>query len=207
MGLHRSAAALMATCGLSLVAAGSLLSTTSQTGLQDLGSVHAGGNPAAIEGRTAASPPTRIHGPKGLDAAVVPVAARSDGALALPDDPRTGGWWALGATVGSARGTVLISGHLDTHEDGPGPFAALHEIPLGARIEVTGADGNVRAYEVNARRAYRQERVPADLFANDGEHRLVLVTCTGPYDRTAGRYQRNLVLYATPIATAPRRFS
>ncbi|MFI6858263.1 class F sortase [Streptomyces sp. NPDC050416] len=194
----------MTVCGLSAAVAGWLISSAPQPSPADVGSVPVSGDRSATGGRTTASPPTHIRGPKNLDVAVVPVASLADGALALPEDLGTGGWWALGAAVGSSQGTVLIAGHVDTHEDGLGPFAALHELPLGARIEVTAADGQVHAYQVNARRTYRQEQLPGDLFAGDGVHRLVLVTCAGPYDRTAGRYQRNLVLYATPVAMKGR---
>lgn len=205
-GNHRQAAALTTVCGLSVVAAGWLIvGPTPGAGPADMGSVPTGvsGRRAATGDRTAApSPPVRLRAPKGLDAAVVPVAARPDGALALPEHPGTGGWWALGAAVGSSRGTVLIAGHVDTREEGLGPFAALHEIPLGARVEVTAADGRVHAYQVRARRTYAQEHLPEDLFAENGPHRLALVTCAGSYDRTTGRYQRNLVLYAVPTGNA-----
>jgi hypothetical protein len=188
---HRPAAVLTTACGLGALAAGWLLPDEPNARPADAG-------------RTAAvSPPTRLRGPHGLEAAVVPVAAHRDGSLALPDDPRTGGWWALGAAAGAADGTLLIAGHVDTREDGLGPFAALHRTPPGARVEVTGADGRVRAYRVTARRTYRQERLPADLFAGAGGHRLALVTCARPYDRETGRYRRNLVVYATPVAPTP----
>ncbi|MFF3342790.1 class F sortase [Streptomyces flavidovirens] len=198
MARHRLAALLTTGCGLSAVAAGWLLWGAPQPGPADAGSLPAGVH-SPTSHTTAASPPTRVRGPNGLDAAVVPVAALGDGALALPEDLRTGGWWALGAAAGSSEGTVLIAGHADTRADGLGPFAALHRIPLDARVEVTGADDQVRAYRLTARRTYRREQLPTDLFAGDGPHRLVLVTCAGPYDRAVGRYQRNLVLYATPI--------
>jgi hypothetical protein len=192
----------MTGCGLSTVAAGWLVSSAPQPIHTDAGSVLGSATHHAVSSRkTAASPPTRIHGPKGFDAAVVPVAARADGALALPEDLHAGGWWSLGAAVGSSRGTVLIAGHVD-NEGGLGPFAALHKLPVGARIEVTGADGLVRPYRVTARRTYKQEQLPPDLFTSSGRPRLVIVTCTGPYDRTDSRYRRNLVLYATPIATS-----
>ncbi|MDQ1041228.1 hypothetical protein QFZ75_007644 [Streptomyces sp. V3I8] len=200
MARHRLATLLTIGCGLSAVAAGWLLPGVPRPGPADAGLLPAGVRGAATGAVSAASPPTRVRGPKGLDAAVVPVAAGADGTLALPQGVRTGGWWALGAAVGASRGTALIAGHVDTREDGLGPFAALHRTPLGARVEVAGADGRVRVYRVAARRTYRQERLPADLFTDDGPHRLVLVTCAGPYDRAAGRYQRNLVLYATPVA-------
>jgi hypothetical protein len=192
----------MTGCGLSAVAAGWLLPGTPQPGPADAGPLPAAVRGAATSATSGTSPPTRVRGPRGLDAAVVPVAARGDGTLNLPEGVHTGGWWALGAAVGAPEGTVLIAGHVDTAEDGLGPFAALHRMPLGARIEVTGADNRVRAYRVAARRTYRQERLPADLFAANGLHRLALVTCAGPYARAAGRYQRNLVLFATPVAPA-----
>lgn len=196
----------MTVCGLGAAAAGWLTWSTTGPGPGDAGPVPAGVRHADRGGGRDASAPVRIRGPAGLDAAVVPVAARADGALALPEDPRTGGWWPLGAQAGSASGTVLIAGHVDSREDGLGPFAALHETPLGADVAVTGADAGVRRYRVTARRTYPQDGLPPDLFARTGTHRLALVTCAGPYDRASGRYRRNLVLYATPAGarTPPR---
>ncbi|MEU0184983.1 class F sortase [Streptomyces sp. NPDC006207] len=178
-------------------AAGWLTWTTPQLGVTDSGTLPAGVHRPASDDQEA-SPPTRIHGPAGLDAVVVPVAARADGALDLPEDLHTGGWWALGAPLGAATGTVLIAGHVDSREDGLGTFAALYDIPVGGPITVTGADAKVRLYRVTARRTYQQERLPRDLFTRAGPHRLALITCAGPYDRAARRYERNLVLYATP---------
>ncbi|WP_079277941.1 class F sortase [Streptomyces sp. CB03234] len=200
MARHRLAAAIMTACGLSAAAAGWLLPTASQPRPVNAGFLPPDTHRPAADTGADASPPTHIRGPKDFEAAVVPVAATGNGALALPEDPRTGGWWPLGATVGSRRGTVLIAGHVDTRRHGFGPFAALHDMPLGARIEVVGADDHIRAYRITARRTYPQEKLPTDLFTRSGTHRLALITCTGPYDRTTSRYQQNLVLYGTPIA-------
>lgn len=199
MACHRLAAALMTACGLGMAATGWLTWSSPFVGTGDAGSLPTGVHHTATGSSHDASPPTRIRGPKGFDAAVVPVAARADGALALPQDLGAGGWWALGAPAGAAHGTVLIAGHVDNRKDGFGPFAALHEMPLGARVEVTMADEAVLPYRITARRIYEQEKLPADLFTRTGRHRLVLITCAGPYDRTAGRYRRNLVLYAMPV--------
>jgi hypothetical protein len=191
----------MTAVGLSAVAAGWLLPSTSRSHLGDAGVLPSGTHRPAADAAADASPPTHIRGPGGFDAPVVPVAATANGALGLPEDPRTGGWWPLGAAAGSRRGTVLIAGHVDTRRHGLGPFAALHHMPMGARIEVIGADGRIRAYRITARRTYPQERLPTDLFIRSGTHRLALITCAGPYDARTSRYQRNLVLYGTPIAT------
>lgn len=185
----------MTACGLSAAATGWLMCSPPPR-LGDAGVLPA--HRAVTDGRATTSPPTRVQGPAGLDAAVEPVAARADGAVDLPENLRTGGWWALGTPVGAAAGTVLIAGHVDTRAEGLGPFAALHDIPVGARIAVTGADAEVRLYRVSARRTYQQHQLPADLFTRTGPHRLALITCTGPYDRASGRYAHNLVLYAAP---------
>jgi hypothetical protein len=143
-----------------------------------------------------------VRGPEGFRAGLVPVAARADGSLALPDSGRLGGWWALGASAGAARGTLLVAGHVDTARDGLGAFAALHRLRVGTTVDVVGADGFLRRYRITGRHTYPQRSLPHALFTRDGPHRLALVTCTGAYDRAAGGYRQNLVLYAVP-APAP----
>lgn len=144
------------------------------------------------------SPPQRFSGPGGLRAAVRPVAADRDGGLSLPAAGDELGWWALGARPGDAAGTVLIAGHVDTPDGGPGLFAALPDLPVGSRVRLTGADGRQYPYTVTARRTHAADELPADLFTGSGPPRLALVTCTGSYDAAAARYRENLVVYAEP---------
>jgi hypothetical protein len=152
----------------------------------------------------APSPPRLLRGPDGFRAPIVPVAADTHGALALPGNGRRGGWWALGSAPGAPRGTVLIAGHLDVRGAGPGAFAALHTLPLPSRIELTGADSHTYAYRITARRTYPRQALPPDLFTREGPPRLALVTCTGAYDRNTGGYESNLVLYGTPVGSGRR---
>lgn len=163
----------------------------------DVGSLRQSPRAAASDG-LAPSPPIEIRGPEGFRAPLVPVAAAPDGALKLPKSGRVGGWWALGAATGSAEGTTLIAGHVDTRREGIGAFAALLTLQPGAGIEVTAANGHVYRYVVMARRTYGQGSLPAALFTRDGPHRLALVTCTGAYDRAKGGYDSSLVVYAAP---------
>jgi hypothetical protein len=107
----------------------------------------------------------------------------------------------MGAPPGASSGTVLIAGHVDT-EEGLGAFAELHRLDVGAGVEVRGADGRVHRYRVTARRTYDRTELPGDLFSADGPPRLALLTCAGDYDRSTGRYDDNLVLYAAPAADA-----
>jgi hypothetical protein len=39
-------------------------------------------------------------------------------------------------------------------------------------------------------------------FDQTTDHRLVLITCTGAYDRSRGGYEQNLVVSAEPIELA-----
>ncbi|MEU7564815.1 class F sortase [Streptomyces fradiae] len=127
-----------------------------------------------------------------------PVGRAGDGALDLPGSPSRLGWWALGARPGAAAGTLLLAGHLDSAREGPGPFEALHSLPLGALAHVAAADGTRHTYRIVARRTHRSGGLPGDLFSAEGRPRLVLVTCAGAFDPETRAYAENLVLYGVP---------
>jgi predicted outer membrane protein len=160
------------------------------------GKVPAAGKTAAE--REAAVPPVRLKLPGVLEASVRPVGTGADGQLQVPKSSADVGWWAAGAAPGADGGTVLLAGHVDTTR-GRGVFAALSEVPVGATVGVTSGDGEEHWYRIVARRTYKQEALPADLFQGAAKPRLALVTCTGSYDRAAHRYSQNLVLYGVPV--------
>jgi sortase (surface protein transpeptidase) len=95
---------------------------------------------------------------------------------------------------------VLLAGHVDSARSARGVFAALSQVPVGAKVAVTGGDGDVHWYKIVARRTYPQNALPADLFHGAAKPRLALVTCIGSYDRSARRYTHNLVLYGVPVS-------
>ncbi|MEU4292061.1 DUF4142 domain-containing protein [Kribbella sp. NPDC026596] len=164
--------------------------------LGDAGKVPEAG--AAVTDPEAAIPPTRLSVPGFVDASVNPVAAGTDGQLQVPKSSADVGWWAAGAAPGSAGGTVLLVGHVDTARSGRGVFAALWDVPVGTKVVVTAGDGRVHRYRIVARRIYLQEKLPADLFRGASKPRLALVTCIGSYNHAAHRYTHNLVLYGVP---------
>lgn len=131
-----------------------------------------------------------------VDAPVDPAGVTRDGDLAVPEDPDRLGWWIGSALPGDRRGTVLIAGHVDTERDGKGALYRLESLPMGARIDVRAGDRTI-AYEVTARRSYAKSRLPKDLYRRDTPARLVLVTCGGAF--RDGAYDRNVVVYATPL--------
>jgi sortase (surface protein transpeptidase) len=131
-----------------------------------------------------------------VDAAVDAVGVGRGGALRVPEDADRLGWWIGSAMPGAGRGTVVITGHVDTVADGPGALFTLEKLPMGARIEVRTTDGVV-AYRAVARRSYTKRRLPGDLFRTDTTSRLVLITCGGAF--SDGAYSHNVVLYAEPL--------
>ncbi len=70
---------------------------------------------------------------------------------------------------------------------------------MDTRVAVTDGAGEQHWYRIVARRTYRQNNLPPDLFNGSQKPRLALVTCTGAYDHAAHRYSDNLVLYGVPL--------
>lgn len=166
----------------------------------DEGAVPTGSAPAVRAGAAAYSPPVTLTVPGHVRRLPIdPVAQAGDGALDLPKSPSRLGWWAFGARPGAAAGTLLLAGHLDSAEEGPGPFEALHALPMGALAQVAAADGTRHTYRIVARRTYRAGTLPGDLFSAEGRPRLVLVTCAGAFDERRRAYAENLVLYGVPV--------
>jgi predicted outer membrane protein len=165
---------------------------------QDVGATTAAPRRRAA-GLRATRPPVRLRAPSaGLDLAVTPIAIGRDGALEIPADPATLGWWASGGAPGSG-GTVVVVGHVDSRDTGTGPFARIAHLAPAARVRLTTADGGHLGYRVTGRRTYRHDRLPKALFARAGPARLALITCAGRYDHRKRHYTRALVVYATPL--------
>jgi Sortase domain len=157
-----------------------------------------GGDAPAGMASSAPGVPVRLQiGTPGSSAPVVPVGVRA-GVLAIPDSPRTVGWWVGSAPAGARHGSTVLAGHVDSKQLGKGTLAALHGLPLGTRIVLTDVFGARHAYAVTARRSYPKGALPADVFRSGDRPRLLLVTCGGPFDQVHGRYRDNLVVYALP---------
>jgi LPXTG-site transpeptidase (sortase) family protein len=145
--------------------------------------------------------PVRLRVAAGdIDAPVVPVGVAADGQMAVPERVDEVGWYRFGPAPGAAAGSAVLAGHVDDRVQGEGAFADLADLQPGDEVGVDGPAGTV-TYRVREVRAFGKEALPvADLFREDGPPRLVLITCDGPFDRTARRYRDNLVVLADPIA-------
>jgi LPXTG-site transpeptidase (sortase) family protein len=179
-----------------------------------------GGPPAAVAAGTG-PPPTRAAEPApaaaatpaaatvgaplrvradaaGLDAAVVAVGVTGDGQMEVPERVADVGWYRFGPLPGAATGSAVLAGHVDDRLQGDGAFAELGRLAPGDEVVVDRPEGSV-AYVVREVRSYSKETLPvADLFREDGQPRLALVTCDGPFDTDARAYRDNLVVLADP---------
>jgi sortase (surface protein transpeptidase) len=137
----------------------------------------------------------------GIDMPIGPVGVRDDGQMAVPDDVDAAGWYKFGATPGASSGTTVVASHVDSWAEGVGPFARLrNQATEGTWINVFRSDGTVQSYRVIDNRMIPKVSLPVDtLFDRTGDHRLVLVTCGGRFQRDVGRYTDNIVVTAAPV--------
>lgn len=160
--------------------------------------------PEASQGRDAAARaafrPTGLALWSGRGAPVVPAGVRSDGSLVVPDDPAVVGWWTGGAQAGEAFGHVVIAGHIDDARLGIGILAELTRAKKDQIVTLTDGGQKVR-YRVVSTRQIKKADLAKDptIFAQDAQHRLVLITCGGRFDPVAHRYDDNLVVEAVPV--------
>ena len=166
-----------------------------------------GGAPAPRGDRThvaADSTPFRPTGlilPSGTKARVLPAGVLGDGSFAVPQLPSDVGWWTGGALAGEPFGNLVLSGHVDSRRFGVGALARMKTVRPGQVLTVT-APGRTMRYRVISTLQVPKARLTAtsEYFAQDGPHRLVVITCGGPFDRERHSYQDNLIVVARPVS-------
>ena len=168
------------------------------------GSALPGGAPSARvagPGEFTGFRPESLLLPSGRRAEVEPARVHADGALDIPADPARVGWWTGGAQAGEPFGSVVLAGHVDSAAYGLGALAELLHVRLGERITL-GSGRHRETYQVTTVREVPKARLAAgtDLFDQGVGHRLVLITCGGPFDRRTHGYRDNVVVIATPVA-------
>lgn len=157
---------------------------------------------ASLDALTAPSPPpTRLVIPDlRVDAAVDDVGVQDDGAMVIPAEPTSVGWYRYGSAPEDERGNTVIAGHVATQRAGPGALAQLRKAEPGMRVTVTTEDGTEHEYEVTGRERIVKKALPVDdIFARDGRPLLVLITCGGEYNRELRSHVDNIVVTAVPV--------
>jgi hypothetical protein len=149
--------------------------------------------------------PTTLRLPSGRTAPIQRSGVRTgDGSLEIPDDPDVVGWWTGGALAGEPYGGTVIAGHVDSRRYGLGVLAEMRVLHLGQVVVLANAKRTV-TYRITGVTSVPQARLAADtdVFAQNVPHRLVLITCGGPFNTQTHHYTENIIVTATPVARTP----
>ena len=129
---------------------------------------------------------------------ITAVTVDDTGAMAVPDRPTEIGWYAYGPRPGSARGSAVLGGHVDSREYGVGPLAGLKQLRRGDEIIIKTTAGTERFRVSGVRLINKQDVNLREVFKREGEPLLQILTCGGTYRRSSG-YQANVVVTAWPV--------
>jgi sortase (surface protein transpeptidase) len=145
--------------------------------------------------------PERIVIPAiGVDADVIDLGLRDDGAMEVPADFGQAGWFTPGPRPGRV-GPAVIAGHVDSRT-GPAVFFRLPELEVGDEIDVHGEDGEVVTFVVRASEQHAKDDFPTErVYAGTPGPELRLITCGGVFDQSERSYRDNLIVYAERVGS------
>lgn len=128
-------------------------------------------------------------------AEIVPLSLEPDRTLEVPKDFDASGWYVDGPEPGELGASVII-GHVDSYE-GPAVFFRLEELMPGDPVTVVTAEATSVTFVVERVEQYPKAQFPTDVvYGATQEPTLRLITCGGVFDRSAGSYQDNVVVFA-----------
>jgi hypothetical protein len=191
-GLVAAAVAFRGRRRLVLVTAGAVLS-----GLLSVPVAAAeSGRPVVLRSdvRSSREAPTWLRVPTaGVDVALPAVDLDTGGALVPP--AVGAGWYADGPAPGQT-GPAVIAGHVDW-AGSPAVFAELGTVTAGDEILVDHADGTTTRFTVTRVGRHPKTEFPtAAVYGPTPFAELRLITCGGTFDRAAGSYRDNVIVYA-----------
>ena len=144
-----------------------------------------------------ASRPTRLTIPAiGVDAVgIVDLGLRADRTVEVPADAETVGWYTNSPAPGES-GPALLAAHVDW-QGRLGVFHDLRKVKPGDQVTVERADGSAASFTVQRVEQHPKDRFPTQaVYGHVEGPELRLVTCGGQFDREAGSYRDNIVVYA-----------
>ncbi len=147
-------------------------------------------------GSTAVGTPARVLIPRlKVDQKLVGLDVLPDGSLEAPRQYSQVGWWQDGPVPGQPGAPVLV-GHRDS-PTGPAVFYGLESLRPGDTVQVYSKDWTNSTFRIRKVEQFPRDRFPSDrVYRRSGSSGLVLLTCGGQYDRAAGRYLDNVVVFA-----------
>jgi sortase (surface protein transpeptidase) len=122
-----------------------------------------------------------------------------DQTLEIPSDVHYVGIWDAENRLEAAAGNIVVAGHVNYYDQGPGALSPLSEVERGALVYLTGS-GVRTAWRVASLEVFTKSALPPATFSTTGPRQLVLITCGGPFDPRNGSYLDNVVVTAVPVA-------
>jgi hypothetical protein len=150
----------------------------------------------AAENDRPAAAPVRLQVPSvGVDTALTSIDLDTAGALVPPSDNTLAGWYGAGPAPGDP-GPAVLTGHVDG-VGGPAVFFRLRDVAVGDPVLVGRADGTTVRFTVTRVVRYAKGAFPtAEVYGPTPDPQLRLITCGGVFDRAAGSYRDNVVIFA-----------
>jgi hypothetical protein len=133
----------------------------------------------------------------GLRAWVDQIGLAPDGTLEEQPFPTASdaAWYRLGPAPGQV-GPAVITGHVDTKHD-VAVFFYLSRLRPGDRVVITRADGHTVTFTVDWLGSFPKSNFPTQsVYGPTSYPAFRLITCGGVFDRAAGSYHDNIVVFA-----------
>jgi LPXTG-site transpeptidase (sortase) family protein len=148
--------------------------------------------------------PVSVHIPDlSVKSDVVPVGVDAANNVVVPDDIQEIGWYAFAAGPMDSQGSVVLVGHRDGVVSGRGAFYGIDQLEAGDPVVLRTADGSRIRFVVEEAESVTKERfseLAPEIFSSSGDKRLILITCGGEYVKSAGGYQENVLVTASPVS-------
>jgi LPXTG-site transpeptidase (sortase) family protein len=150
------------------------------------------GDPVGFQPENISLPSLAVSG-----AAIVPVGLEENGELEVPGANGVG-WYQFGAGIEGGRGSAVLAAHI-AYNGRDGVFRDLADTTVGEQI-VVERDGQDVVYLVESVTQYGKWDLPIDdLFSENGDERIVMITCGGSFNPSLRSYDDNVVVVATPV--------
>ena len=134
----------------------------------------------------------------GIHARIIGQGLDKSGALKAPGNVHDAGWYQSSSKPGE-NGAILLDGHVS----GPtqrGVFYDAKKLVPGDKIQIERGDGKMYSYTVQktiTKPVSQTNMADALVSINSNKPGLNLMTCTGKYNTSTGKYEDRLTVFAT----------
>ncbi len=155
---------------------------------------------AADAGPAGRETPVRLVIPSlAVDADVAVVSLNEDLTMPAPPSAALVAWYTYSASAGT-DGNVVLAGHRDWQGQ-RGVFHGLDEVADGDLMWLQDAAGAWHLYRVVWSASYPEESAPIEpLVGATSRPSMTLITCSGAFDRSIGRYLERRVVRAELVS-------